>query len=364
MEHTKRCIPIPRWKTTAGFILPLLLAALFHLLKHNQQLMAVWVFQIIGPVEQFLGRLCSFAPFSVGEFLLGLFLVLCILWLIRALLLLAKERSPLSMFRRISALLSAALWIWAGLCWLWNAAYYAPSFSQRSGLAASPCSVEQLAAVTESFANHAASLSKQVRRDQDGHFSESIQECSVRAPEIYGNLTSEFPFLSLDDNVVKPLMCSRFQSFLGFTGIYSPITGEANINVDAPACLIPATMAHEMSHQRMIASEDEANFVGIAACIRCDDVVFQYSGYLMGLIHLCNALYSVSPDTWYGIAELTFTPELSQDWNDNNAYWSAHSSPLEETAEQIYDSFLKGNDQKLGTRSYGACVNLLVQYFG
>ena len=33
------------------------------------------------------------------------------------------------------------------------------------------------------------------------------------------------------------------------------------MNVDCPACLIPETIAHEMAHQRMVASELEANFV-------------------------------------------------------------------------------------------------------
>ena len=161
----------------------------------------------------------------------------------------------------------------------------------------------------------------------------------------------------------KPLLCSKLQSSLGFTGIYSPITGEANVNIDAPSCLLPATIAHEMSHQRMVALEDEANFVGIAACVTSDDPLFQYSGYLMGLIHLCNALYPVAPDTWYEIAGTHFTPELFTDWDDNNAYWAQRSSPMEEKAAEVYDSFLKGNDQELGIRSYGACVDLLVAYF-
>ena len=43
---------------------------------------------------------------------------------------------------------------------------------------------------------------------------------------------------------------------------------------------------------------------------------------------------------------------------------SGCASPVEETAGQVYDSFLKGNGQKLGMRSYGACVDLLVAYFG
>ena len=157
---------------------------------------------------------------------------------------------------------------------------------------------------------------------------------------------------------------SRLQSMMGFTGVYFPFTGEANVNVDAPACLVPATIAHEMSHQRMVFSELEANFVGIAAAVSCGDPVFQYSGWLMGLIQLCNALYAVSPDLWYQIAAASFTPELSTDWEDNNAYWRALESPVEEAATQTFDTFLKSNGQDLGIQSYGACVDLLVTWFG
>ncbi|MEI3141541.1 MAG: DUF3810 family protein [Lawsonibacter sp.] len=126
----------------------------------------------------------------------------------------------------------------------------------------------------------------------------------------------------------KPLIFSRLQSILGFTGVYFPFTGEANVNVDAPACLIPATIAHEMAHQRMVASELEANFVGIAACVTCGDVVFQYSGYLMGLIQLCNALYPVDGGGVAGHCTTT--------------YWAALQSPVEDAAGQVYDTFLKG----------------------
>ena len=185
-----------------------------------------------------------------------------------------------------------------------------------------------------------------------------------KGPEIYENLTQEFPCLELKHPTrAKPIFFSRLQSILGFTGVYFPFTGEANVNVDAPSCLLPATIAHEMAHQRMVAAEQEANFVGIAASVTSRDPVYVYSGYLMGLIQLCNALYPVDPEGWSAIVEQYFTPELAADWNDNNAYWAELSSPVEDAAEQVYDSFLKGNDQKLGMRSYGACVDLLVTYF-
>ena len=102
----------------------------------------------------------------------------------------------------------------------------------------------------------------------------------------------------------------------------------------------------------------------IPLAVSCGDPVFQYSGWLMGLIQLCNALYAVSPDLWYQIAAASFTPELSTDWEDNNVYWRALESPVEEAAAQTFDTFLKRNGQDLGIQSYGACVDLLVTWFG
>ena len=284
-------------------------------------------------------------------------------WLVRAVVLVLRQKAPLPFLRRLISLGTLWLWLWAGLCWLWNAAYYVPSFAQREGLETAPYSVEELAAVTQYFARQAAALAPQVPRDSEGHFAESLSDSFGRGPEIYQNIAREFSSLDIKSIRAKPLLCSRLQSILGFTGIYFPFTGEANVNVDAPACLVPSTIGHEMAHQRMVASELEANFVGIAACTSCDDVVFQYSGYLSGLINLCNALYPTAPDAWRGIVKETFNNELATDWNDNNAYWAALESPAEEVAGNIYDGFLKSNDQELGLRSYGACVDLLVNYY-
>ena len=331
-------------------ILPALLVLLFERLKGQKALMDGWVSGFMAPAEQFLGRVWSLLPwFSVAEVLTALLLAGSAVWLIRAVVLLVRERAGRRFLRRLLAFASALLWLWAAVSWMWNAAYYASSFQERSGLKAEPYSVETLAQVTALFAQRAAEFSTQVERDGDGLFAESLEEVFDRGPAVYENLVQEFPFLELEPSVrVKPLFFSRLQSILGFTGVYFPFTGEANVNIAAPACMIPATVAHEMAHQRMVASEQEANFVGIAAAVTSGDPVFQYSGYLFGLVQLCNALAPVDRDAW----------------NANNAYWAELSSPVEETAEQVYDSFLKGNDQELGIRSYGACVDLLVAYFG
>ena len=364
METKKRYVNWNQlWLLLGAVTIPLALVVLFQLLRGRQALMNGWVFGVMAPVEQLLGRIWAVFPFSTAEALTALFLAGCVVWLVRAVVLAVRQRAPLPFLRRLAALGAAWLWLWAGLCWLWNAAYYVPTFAQREGLETGPYSVEELAAVTQYFARQAAALAPQVPRDSEGHFAESLSDCFVRGPEIYENIAREFSSLDIKPVRAKPLLCSRLQSILGFTGIYFPFTGEANVNVDAPACLVPSTIGHEMAHQRMVSSELEANFVGIAACTSCNDVVFQYSGYLMGLINLCNALYPVAPDAWREIAEQTFNRELDTDWSDNNAYWAALESPAEDVAGDVYDSFLRSNDQELGIRSYGACVDLLVNYY-
>ena len=347
-------------------LLPALLIVLFEAMKGQKSWMDRWVSGVMAPVEQALGRICALLPWiSVAEVLTALFLLGSVFWLIRAAVLLARERAAGRFLRRLLAFASAVLWLWAAVSWMWNAAYYASSVQEKSGLEVRPYSVETLAQVTALFAQQAAEFSTQVERDEEGLFSVSLEEIFGRGPAIYENIEKEFPFLELEPSVrVKPLLCSRLQSILGFTGVYFPFTGEANVNTDAPACMIPATIAHEMAHQRMVASEQEANFVGITAAVLSGDPVFQYSGYLMGLVQLCNALAPVDREAWNAIVQQYFTQEMASDWNANNAYWAELSSPVEETAGQVYDSFLKGNGQKLGMRSYGACVDLLVAYFG
>lgn len=343
--------------------LPLALTVLFYLLRGNRGAMDAWVGRVMAPVEQALGRFWSVVPFSMAEILTALVLAGTVVWLVRTVALILRQREWTDFFRRVLALAALAAWLWCGLCWMWNASYYATGFSEKSGLGAYGSTTQQLLETTVWFAQNAARLSGKMARDDQGHFAEDRAGYFRRGRQVYENLAKEFPFLDIESVEAKPLVCSRLQSILGFTGVYFPFTGEANINVDAPACMCPATIAHEMAHQRMVASELEANFLGIAAAVTSGDVVFQYSGYLMGLMELSNALYDVSPEAWRQVCRATFTAELSCDWDDSYNYWRALESQAEQTAIQAYDSYLKGNGQSLGIASYGACVDLLIAYF-
>ena len=161
--------------------------------------------------------------------------------------------------------------------------------------------------------------------------------------------------------------------------MYMALTGEVNINADAPLFFMPLTVSHEHAHQLGIFAEDEASFVGILACIASGNVVFEYAGYLSGLVNLMNALHAEDYDEWAEIYS-GLSEEILRDWQDNNDFWQAQkrvetgvrfidetlttvTRVVSDTVDTVYDGYLRSQNQELGIQSYGACVNLLVEYF-
>lgn len=346
-----------------GLALPLVLVALFYALRGQAGLMLWWTETCLAPVAHGLGRLCSLLPFSFGEAFVVLF-ALTVLGLLgyRAFRFFVHRESFLRK-THLALIVGFLLWIWVLLSWMWNVLYYVPTFAQRSNLEVAPYPVEDLIAVTTLFAQEAQALAGEVPRDEALNFIPDQAAYFQQSLDLYQSLEQDYPFLAMKAVKPKSLALSAFQSHFGFTGSYSPFTGEANINTHSPAILHPATIAHEMAHQRLIAPELEANFLAVVACLDSPHTLYQYSGSLLGLMELSSALYSVDPQAWMDIVEAHFTPEISVDWQNNADYWANYQSPVESVAKEVYDSFLKSNDQELGIRSYGACVDLLVAYY-
>ena len=296
-------------------------------------------------------------PFSLAELLwtaLGVWLLGMAVVTVRAQL---RHRRVLA--RRLLGLAALAVWIWAGVSWLWGVHYYASGFSDKSGLVAAPVSTEELEATTLWFAEGANRTGRLMERDESGRLAADSAVIMAAGENSLAALTEEYPFLDGPSRQPKPAVWSWFLSAAGFTGYLFPFTGESTLNVDCPNVFLPVTIAHEQAHQRGVAPEQEANFVGIAACLASDDALWQYSGWLFGFLHLSNALYSADPAAWLEAWQLLETgPEADLLWNDE--YWLSFEGPVEELAGDTYTAFLESYGQDLGMASYGACVDLLV----
>ena len=186
--------------------------------------------------------------------------------------------------------------------------------------------------------------------------------CSLRAIGVEAEVTGDEAVLARADRVPKKMFFSRLFSAMNFTGFYSPYTGESNLNVDSPACLLPANIAHELAHQRGIASEQECNFLAVAAATSSDSPVYRYSGYLMGYIHLSNALYKADPERW-AQRRAALPESVLADLRFHSDYWSQFRGLTASVSRSIYDSALKSYGQTDGIQSYGTVVDLLTAYY-
>ena len=244
----------------------------------------------------------------------------------------------------------------------WGVNYYADGFQEKSGIYAQPVTAEELERVALYFTEKLEETAGQVARDENGVFAVPREDIFACSTQVYDSLSREFPFLARTDREPKKMFFSRLFSAMNFTGFYSPYTGESNLNVDSPACLLPANIAHELAHQRGIASEQECNFLAVAAATSSEDPAYRYSGYLMGYIHLSNALYRADPARWAELRGLL--PEaVTADLRYHSAYWAQFEGLTAKVSTAIYDNALKSYGQAAGIQSYGTVVDLLVAYY-
>lgn len=340
------------------------LAALFYILSPIPGFADAATRYFSRPVKNALGTALSWIPFSVMELEYVAAGVFVIWYTVRTVVLTVKAEKKLRTFARRSFIfLLVVVYFFVAFLWIFSIDYRSPSFTQRSGIEAGKVRTEDLYAVTKYFILNAASRAGDVPRDADGHWAQDIDGVLDASPRIYDGAVEEFPFLSGASRKPKKMyLFSRVSSWMGFTGVYFPYTGESNINIDALGCLIPSTVAHELAHQHGVYSEQEANFVGIAACLSSGNEVYIYSGFLSGSIYLSNALYRADPDAWRELSAYITGPMLT-DWQDDSAYWKQFEGKVEQVSSKVYDGYLKSQGQSLGIRSYGACVDLLVAYY-
>ena len=342
-----------------------LLLLLFYLLKNDRKIMTVLALQAAKPFRGVLARLCSFTVWSCAEWFLiaaaAAALAILVVTAVRAV------RAGRSWFVPVVAgillLADIASVLWFFLCFNWNCGYYAVPFSESAGIVTEETTAAELASVTEYFAEQVNAHATKVERDTNGIFRVDLDSVLERSPRLYDRITAEYDVLEGPELRVKKTRLARIMSMMTTTGYLFPYTGEANINIDMPDCFLPVTVAHEISHQRGVASEQEANFVAILVSVGDADEDFQYSGWLFGFTYLSNALYRADYDEWLRIRS-SICEQANADLADDSAYWEQYEqTKTAERSDKLYDSYLKHNGQDLGRQSYGAVVDLLIAYY-
>ena len=339
------------------------LIALHLLTRGDRALMVLLSEKLVRPLHRALSRFNAGVPFSVAELLLALFAAAVLTYIVFQIIALIRKGERLKrLWRTLVTLLAAGLSVYALFCLLWGVYYYADDFAEKSGFENGAVSVEELASVTRYFAEMADTYAAEVPRDEKGLCCSDRAEVLRRSPELFAQTEKRYPCLAGPPLAAKGILCSRVMSLLDFSGFFFPFTAEANVNMDMPACDLAATVAHELSHQRGVAKEQEANFTAVLACLDYGEADYCYSACLMALTHLANALSDADRAAWEEIRE-NLGEDVLRDLRARSLYWRQFDTPLQTASNTVYEGFLHSYDQTLGLKSYGACVDLLVNYY-
>lgn len=271
------------------------LIALINLIAWNFRSVADWyrdnVFVLWGPLY---GHFTSFTDYSVGEFMLGIALLLLITAIVAIILLFFKKPRRFAIrYLKVFALILCIVGLIQTLnCFV---LYHASTFEDKYVSAYlkdkgdRKYTIDELAGLRDLVVTRANELALKMSRDEAGNIIYDGDMAAV-AVESMKNLGEKYSGLSGYYTRPKALYTSEFFSQQYMMGYYFPFSMEANYNDVMYISNIPHTMCHELSHTKGFISEDEANLIGFLACINSDDEFFRYSGYLSVLGYLDNDL--------------------------------------------------------------------------
>ena len=309
-----------------------------------------------------LAKLTGWIPFSLAEFALLLIPV----WVFLATRLILKRYGD-TLKELISSLIcvfSALAVVFATFTVGFAPAYRGTTLDEKLGLERAEVSAEELYDTAIILADILKEESQNVIYARDGFsvMPYSLEEMNEKLIDAYCKICDEYGFVQRLDSKIKPVMLSEAMSYTHITGVYTFFTGEANINVAFPDYTIPFTAAHELSHQRGIARENEANFMAFLVCSASDDAYIRYSAYLNMYEYVLAALGSTDASL-YVSARYSIPYDVSNELVAYSEFYEKYrDSAASEVSETVNDTFLKLHGTE-GTRSYGMVVDLAVAYF-
>lgn len=310
-----------------------------------------------------LTSLSGLFPFSLAELLLIVGILVFIIVTVRSVYhaVKDKDRRGYTVYTYVANVAVFASILYAVFVFACGLNYYRAPFAQTAGLTVRESSAEELKALCSELVNDANIQSQFVASNEYGvtQLPTTDLQTAENAVKAMKSITREYPFMRGLYSAPKPVFFSKLMSFTNVTGIYSPFTFEANVNVDIPDYSIPATMCHELAHLRGFMREDEANFIAYIACRDSSNSYFVYSGTLSALSFALDSLSKTDPascDELYNqLAE-----GIKRDYAAYNSYWHKYEGAVSQVSTSINNTYLKANNQSDGVHSYGRMVDLLL----
>jgi hypothetical protein len=302
----------------------------------------------------------GWSALSLAEWCLAILLLVLATLLARGLVRLFRRRASWAgLAGGLGRLLTTASFLYLFFLVSWGLNYQRLPLATAAGLDTRPGDASELRALSEELVERANALRPAGPEDAAGalRLVGGAEATLERAHAGFDRaedrvLRTRFP-------APKRVVFSTLMSYVGISGIYSPFTGEANVNMTVPDARLPFTACHEMAHQRGYAREDEANFLAYLTCGLHPDADFRYAGALAASQYATSALARVDRGAWARI-EATRAPGVRRDVAAISAWANRYRGPVSRAGRAVNDAYLRSQGEAAGVRSYGRMVDLLL----
>lgn len=355
-----------------------------------------WYVTYIFPVWlNTYARLTSLVPFSVGEIMLVLAVLITLFGIGFFVFNLLQKNKYKNGIKRFG---TAYAWLVLAVCYIMtlncSILYHASSFSEKymaSGetqkyedallVDASENAVvraridgyskKEIAMLRDYIVERCNELAQEVARDDSGvpYYEGDLVKASADAMRMLGK---DYKQLSGFYVTPKYLTCSEFFSQQYIMGYYFPFSLEANINSVMYITNVAPTVCHELAHTKGFINEDDANMIGFLACIQSDDPFLQYCGYLSVLNYVNNDFYesiNKNKKTYQSHVRISDTVAddniflTKEDWTEVEKKAVVKTETVKKVSNAFTETTLKLNGVEEGMQQYHKVVELLLAYY-
>lgn len=326
-----------------------------------------------------LGRISNLFPFSVGEIMIILGILLVVTAVVLGVLCIFLRRRPKFM-SVVKGFYKVFIVIFLNVCMVMTLnctlLYHCTPIDPNKNAEKREYSIDELEDLYIYVVEQSNYYAERMERDGKGNivYNEDMKEHAAAAMR---NISDEYERLNGYYPRVKDIRFSSLMCQAYMCGYYFPFSMEANVNYKMYIANMPPTYCHELSHLHGYIYEDEANFLGYLACIRSGDAFFAYAGYLSVLSYIQGAymdsIEDLSDEEWvYRVSSL---PEISdkvlyddvflleETWEEVEDTAIIDTEKVEEISDAFTETSLQLNGVSEGMAAYQGVVGLLLEYY-
>ncbi|MGM9478615.1 DUF3810 domain-containing protein [Pedobacter sp. GSP4] len=288
----------------------------------------------------------SIFPFAIGDIIYAILIGYALYKIIRFF----KKRKQLKKLDRIVIplqVLNFLLILYIIFKIVWGLNYSRPSVSEELGIGTDKYSVKELVIL----GNYFVKKTNDLKLKQGKTPAYTVKHLETRSADAYNLMRKKNPLFSYPNPCLKSVLIPWMVSKAGIEGYYTPLSGEANMNMNLPDFVKPYVSCHEIAHQLGIAYEDEANLLGYLTASNSTDVDYQYSANYEMLRYILFEIRMKSPDD-YKILHDKLLPKVLADFKTEKEFWRKYNGQMFGYMDAAFDRFLKLNNQKKGIDSY------------